>query len=76
LGGLINEVSKRKEIKRLQDKLDRAEAFNFAYVGSRTAKGSNDFGRWQRNIVAEISKLKGQKMQTIWDQIGGKSRKM
>jgi hypothetical protein len=75
---MLREAQKQNEIKRLQQKLDIAEAFNHAYVGSRyDKKGENkrSFSRWLNSLESAIAKLKGQKILTVFDTIK-KSRKL
>jgi hypothetical protein len=48
------------QIERMQKKLDFAEAFNHAYIGSKYDKkkeNSRAYGRWQRQYVRKIEKL-------------------
>jgi len=64
-----------QELKAIAFKLDLAEAFNIAYVGSRSSDGKQ-LKRWRTTLVNRINKLLGRETKTIWDSIGGKSRKM
>jgi hypothetical protein len=78
LGGVLAEVQKRNEINRLLTKKDMAEAFNYAYIGSKPSKiGGNPsaFHAWLTGIERRIAKLQGQILDTAWGKIT-KSRKL
>lgn len=78
---ILSAAQKQNEIRRLQQKLDIAEAFNHAYVGSKPGAKRGDrtnqrmYDKWQRKIEREIAKKRGQGIVTVWDQLG-KSRKL
>lgn len=65
---IIAECLKQEKVERLAAKLASAEAFNFAYGGSKTKKGYSSFGKWQRNIVNQINRLNGIKQTTFWEK--------
>jgi len=65
-------------IHRIQRKLDVAEAFNHAYVGSqydKRSRTSRGYARWQRKNESQIAKLEERKVYTIWDGMRHRSRK-
>lgn len=77
LGILISEIQKRNGITRLQDKLDMAEAFNFAFVGStydKSKQNQRGYSKWKSKILREIGKLQGATQETIWGKL--KSRRL
>jgi hypothetical protein len=79
LMSVLKEVRKRNEISRLLGKLDLAEAFNHAYIGSRPDKhGRNQatYSRWLRSIERQVAKLQGQTLHTLWDGLRRRSRKI
>jgi len=76
---LIEEIERLQELKQISFKLDLAEALNVAFVGSTYSKsGENErqFRSWKQGYFSRINKLLKRATQTIWDRIGGKSRKM
>ena len=53
-------VHELSTIERMQKKLDFAEAFNFAYIGSKFDKkkeNSRGYNRWRKQYMREIEKL-------------------
>jgi hypothetical protein len=71
---------KEKQRQRLIRKLDTAEAFNLAYVGSRPSKGKKNmkaYERWQKKQIKKIAELEGRKIktQTVWDALRRNKRK-
>jgi hypothetical protein len=74
----LDAAQKQNEIKRLQDKIDIAEAFNFAYIGSKYDKRKENqkaYSAWQRKIQMRILKLQSKIIETVWGKFG-KSRRM
>jgi len=77
LASVIEEVRTQNEIRRLLAKLDFAEAFNAAFVGSQHGRENQaSYGRWQRRMEARVMKLLGQEVKTMWDNLPRRSRRM
>jgi len=75
---MVKEAWQHEAINRLQRKLDTAEAFNHAYLGSRYDKlkrGVQGYGRWLSNVKRQIEKLLGRKPELIWPKLR-RSRKL
>jgi hypothetical protein len=71
----------RKNRERLLRKLDLADAFNYAYLGSQppakkgqTNKNASEFKRWKRNIINKL--YPNRKKYTIWDKVDKTKKKL
>ena len=75
---MVNEAANYNEAKREKQKLDMAEAFNLAYVGSKPSKGNKNhqaYARWQKRGSIRVRKLMGMPLVTVWENVKG-SRKL
>lgn len=77
---LLYEIRKKEAIKKLEDKLNAAEAFQFSYIGSQYDKGKRNqqsYKNWRRMLMKQIESLEGRKQNkpNFWDNLGKKSRK-
>lgn len=72
---LVQEIKKQELAKRLKQKIDTAQAFNYAYVGSKDKKASKRYGRWLNKLQKIIDKVEGRKVKqaTVWDRMSRKS---
>lgn len=70
---MLEEVFNLEEVERLTLKLDIAQAFNAAYVGSQP-KSQRGFIRFQNQILRDIGKLQRRNRRTVWDNLTRKSR--
>lgn len=53
-------MSELSQIERMRQKLDMAESFNFAYIGSKYDKRKENaraYARWRKGYSREIEKL-------------------
>lgn len=79
LGSVLEEARKQNRIERLLTKLDIAEAVNHAIVGSqpdRQKRNQTGFQRWIQGIERTIAKLQDQHVETVWDRLPRRSRKI
>ena len=77
LVSVIDEVRRQNDVTRLLAKLDMAEAFNAAFVGSQSGKqNQSSYARWQRNVEGRVMKLMGQEVGTLWDAPRKRSRRL
>ncbi len=79
MGSVLEEARKQTRIERLLAKLDIAEAVNHAIVGSQADKQKRNqagFQRWIQGIERTIAKLQDQRVETVWDRLPRRSRKI
>lgn len=67
LRSIAKEIEKFEQIKYIKNKLDIAEAVQFAYVGSKSKKGGQSYKSWQNKLFNKLRRLAEQKIHTIWD---------
>ena len=65
------EIIKEEEVKRLQGKLDIAEAVHYAFAATQAKKNQSLFVTWQNKIIRRIQKLNGLKENpdTVWKKL-------
>ena len=77
-GAVVKEVLKLEQVDAINAKLDTAEAFNVAYVGSKADKqkrNQKQFSNWRTKQINQINKLLKRARQTIWETKGKKARR-
>jgi hypothetical protein len=75
----VREVQKLDQIDSISTKLDTAEAFNVAYVGSKADKqkrNQKQLSNWRTKQINQINKLLKRARQTIWETKGKKARRL
>jgi hypothetical protein len=76
---VIKEVYRLNNIDLLRNKLDLAEAFNAAYVGSKPDKNkanARQYRNWRYGVMKNIGKLLKQTSKTLWDSMTRKSKRI
>ena len=78
---MVQEVRRLEHADGLLHKLDLAEAFNVAYIGSKPDKhraNVRQLTSWRRDTWRQIEKLlhPAGARQTIWDNLRKKSRRL